>query len=242
MARRASTDTATADQADGSLVLMDAAGNPVQVIPAEVGEAVRLMVARTRLVDGIDIPPRLGLIAALSGEGTTTMARSLAVVLSNDLSRQVCLVELNWWSLPPWTNPEEVRGGIAEIIATGARLDAVLVETGNPGLTLLPAGATALSERPLLANSFDLDTILQELGERFDHVLIDLPALGSTSDALTLAERAGSLVLVTRQGATATADIEGALDQMRGLPVMGAILNRHASRLPGFVKRRLATA
>lgn len=237
---RRSNDGSVIDQPDGTLVLMDEAGDAVQIIPPEVSEAVRLMVARMRLADGTDVPHRLGLIASLGGEGTTTVARSLAVVLSNDLSRQVCLVELNWWSLPPWANADEVRGGVAEVVAAGAPLDAVLVPTGNPGLTVLPAGATAVSERPLLANSPELEKILAELGERFDHVLIDLPALGTTSDALTLAEKAGALVLVVRQGVTAESDVEASLDQLRGLPILGSIMNRYASKLPGFVKRRLA--
>jgi Mrp family chromosome partitioning ATPase len=211
----------------------------VQVIPPEVCEAVRLMMARMRLADGTDVPQRLGIISSLAGEGTTTVARSLAVVLSNDLSRQVCLVELNWWSLSPWSNDSEARGGLAEVIAAGAPLDAVLVPTGNPGLTVLPAGATAVSERPLLANSLELEKILLELSERYDHVLLDLPALATTSDALTLAEKAGMLVLVVRHGVTGEADIESAVEQLRGLPVLGSIINRYSTKLPGFVKRRL---
>lgn len=227
------------DHAEGTLVLLDEAGTTVQVVPPQVCEAVRLMVARMRLADGTDVPQRLGIIASLAGEGVTTVARSLGLVLSNDLSRRVCMVELNWWSVSPWSNDDEVRGGLAEVIAAGASLDAVLVPTGNPGLTMLPAGATAVSERPLLANSPELDKVLDELCERFDHVLLDLPALGLTSDALTLAERAGSLVVVVRHGVTPESDVQAALDQLGGLPVLGSILNRYATKLPGFVKRRL---
>lgn len=240
MARTTTSDERNSlDYPDGTLVLIDEAGSPIQTVPTEVGEAVRLMVARMRLSDGTDIPQRLGIVASLAGEGTTSIARSLAVVLSNDLSRHVCLVELNWWSLSPWSSRGEVRGGMAEVIAAGAPLDAVLVPTGNPGLTILPAGATAVSERPLLANSPDLERVLGELSDRFDHVLLDLPALSTTSDSLTLAEKAGTLLLVIRQGVTSESDVEAALDQLHGLPVLGAILNRHSTKLPGFVKRRL---
>ena len=227
---------------DGTLVLMDEAGEPVQIVPPEVCEAVRFMVARMRLADGTEVPQRLGIIASLAGEGVTTVTRSLGLVLSNDLGRRVCLVDLNWWSLSPWSNDDVARGGVAEVIAAGASLDAVLLPTGNPGLTVLPAGATAVSERPLLANSLELESILAELGERFDHVLLDLPALGLTSDALTLAEKAGPLVLVVRHGVTAESDVEATVDQLGGLPLMGSILNRYATKLPGFVKRRLPGA
>jgi Mrp family chromosome partitioning ATPase len=146
---------------------------------------------------------------------------------------------LNWWSLPPWSNEQEVHGGMAEVIAAGAPLDAVLVNTGSPGLTILPAGSTAVSERPLLANSPELDRVLAELGERYDHVLLDLPALSFTSDALTLVERAGTVLLVVRHGVATESDVEAAMDQLRGLQVVGAVVTRYTSKLPRFVKRRL---
>ena len=226
------------EAADGSLVLMDEAGAPVQLVPPNMCEAVRTMTARMRLNDGVDVPPRLGVISALAGEGVTTLTRALGLVLSNDLGRRTCLVELNWWSPSPWTEGEYV-GGVAEVIAAGASLDSVILTTGNPGLSILPAGATAVSERPLLANSAELDRLLTQVSERFDHVLLDLPAIGATSDALALAERADSLVLVVRHGATTESDVKKALDQLVGLNVVGAIMNRYSSSLPGFVKRRL---
>ena len=224
---------------DGALALYDEAGVPIQVIPPEVCESVRLKVARLRLTDGSDVPARHGVISSLSGEGVTLVTRALALVLSNDLGRRVCIVELNFWSPSPWAEDRDSGGGIAEIVAAGASLDAVLVHTGSPGLSMLPTGRTVVSERPLLANSPDLDAVLDTLAERFDHVLLDLPALDATSDGLTLAEKASNLVLVVHHGVTAESDVIAAAEQLAGLPVLGAILNAHSSRLPAFIRRRL---
>lgn len=223
----------------GALALIDEAGSVVQVIPAEVCEAVRLMVARLRLSDGSDVPGRLGIISSLSGEGVTVITRALALMLSNDLGRRICIVELNFWSPSPWAEDRDAGGGIAEIIAAGASLDAVLVNTGSPGLSILPTGRTIVAERPLIANSPGLDAVLDELAQRFDHVLLDLPALDVTSDSLTLAEKAHNLVLVVHHGVTAEADVMSATERLAGSNVLGAIINAHASKLPAFVRRRL---
>ena len=240
MARRGGRERGdVAEIEDGALVLYDEAGVPIQVVPPEVCEAVRLMVARLRLSDGSDVPARLGVISSLSGEGVTLITRALALVLSNDLGRRVCVVELNFWSPSPWAEDRDSGGGIAEIVAAGASLDAVLVHTGSPGLSMLPTGRTIVAERPLLANSPDLDAVLDALGERFDHVLLDLPALDVTSDGLTLAEKATNLVLVVHHGVTSESDVLAATEQLAGLPVLGAILNAHSSKLPAFVRRRL---
>ena len=230
------------DHPDGTLVLLDAAGTTVQVVPREVCEQIRLMVGRLRLIDGGDVPARVGLISSIGGEGVTTLARCLGLVLSNDLGRTVCIVDLNWWSPAPWTNDDETRGGVAEVIAAGAPLDAVLVETGNAGLAFLPAGRSALSERPLLSNSEALGTVLDELGERFDHVILDLPSVAASSDAVTLADRAGNVLLVVQQGAATDADIQAAVDRIGAVTLLGSVLNRHASRLPAFVRRRIPGA
>ena len=67
-----------------------------------------------------------------------------------------------------------------------------------------------MSERPLLARSGDLDTLLDSLCDRFDHLILDLPALRTTSDSVTLAERAGALILVVHHGVTLEAEVRDA--------------------------------
>ena len=227
------------DHPDGTLVLLDGAGTEVLVVPIEVAEQLRLLIGRLRLNEVGDVPEVLGVISSLGGEGATTVARGLALVLSNDAGRRVCVVDLNWWSPGWWPDDTEALGGIAEVIAAGAPLDAVLVHAGSPGLTLLPAGATALAERPLLANSAEIDRVLVELRERFDHVIVDLPAVAVTSDALTLAERVAPLLLVVQHGVTTDADVRSAMERLTGIPILGTVFNRHQSKMPGFVRNRL---
>jgi protein-tyrosine kinase len=239
MSRRSGKAAAAIDTTDAALVLTDEAGTPVLAVPHELAEGVRAMVARLQM-EPSGIPNIVGVISAVSGEGTTTVARALSLVLTNDLGLRVCLLDVNFWSPSDWPDEAEARSGIAEVIAAGASLDVVAVRTGAAGLTFLPAGVTAQAERPLLANSGDLDTAIAELARTHDHVVLDLPAVHSTSSALMLAERANGIVIVIQQGVTSEGQIGDALEQLRGVTVIGSILNRAKSRLPAFLVRRLA--
>jgi Mrp family chromosome partitioning ATPase len=223
---------------DGELTLFDEAGATVHVALPAVTESLRYMLARLRL-DEIEIPTRLGLTSAISGEGVTYVTRSLALVLTNDAARNVCIVDLNWADPAEWSRgvPE---AGLAEVIRDSLPLEQAFVPTGNLGLSFLPAGTAPIAERPVLANSPELRQVLAELSQNFHHVLLDLPAVHATSEALMLAEQSDALAFVVNQGVTPEAQIKAALDQLGGVETLGIILNRSVSKIPRFVRRRMA--
>jgi Mrp family chromosome partitioning ATPase len=224
-----------------SLALVDEAGTVIQIMPTAVTESLRYMVARMRVGDGGEFPARIGLTSSIRGEGVSLMARALALVLS-DGSRRVCLVDLNWWSPTVWPGLEEPIDGVAQVILGWSTLDSVLMPMGNAGLSILPAGAATSSERPLLSNSQELEKVLVELGQRFDHVVFDLPAVLVSSEALTLAEKIGTMAVVINQGVTPEDRVKATLDELGNVPVVGAVLNRYTSKIPRRIRRRVADA
>jgi Mrp family chromosome partitioning ATPase len=227
--------------ADGSLSLLDDSGSLVQLASPAVTESLRYMVGRLRLGEGGDLPDRLGITSAIRGEGTTFICRTLAMVLANDAAKRVCIVDLNWWSPSDWPGEDE-QLGVADVLRDGCPLERVVEETGFPGLYVLPAGSMAPHERPALARSPDLEKMLVELSEDFDHVLVDLPAVHATSESLTLAESCRSLILVIGQGTTPDSQVSAALEELRGVTLLGVILNRSYSKIPRIIRKRIPGA
>ena len=84
-------------------------------------------------------------------------------------------------------------------------------------------------------------TVLDELEQRFDHLLLDLPPVLATSEAMNLSQFADSYVLVVRQGATTEGQVEAALEEMQGGDVLGVILNRFDSNIPRRIRRLVGT-
>lgn len=208
----------------------------------------------TRLTREIPLPKRLGLIAALRGEGVTTVGLGLATVLATDLEARFCLVETNWWwpglavlmdgfgTASPAQPKEEGTPGLGEVVTGQATLDDALRPTGNERLWLLPAGEVTTEDRPRLARSRAMSKTLEALNERFDHLLLDVPAILATGDAVPLAAQADGLCLVIRQGVTPLPLIRQALDQVEHLPIRGVVLNGERVATPRWLLQLIPEA
>jgi len=224
---------------DAGLTLHDQHGNEIHTASAPVIASLRSLVARLRVGDGI--PARIGVISAIKGEGVTSVVRSLALVLASDAAKRVCIVDLNWWSPADWPAAGE-QGGMAEVLSGRLPLAQALVPTGSPSLFVVPAGAASILERPVLASGPELGPILATLTASFDHVLVDLPAVHATSEALTLAEHAGALAVVVRQGITSESQVKAALDELSGVPMLGIVLNAASTSVPSPILHRILGA
>lgn len=238
--RRPQPSSARASRAGaGLLALRSRDGEVLHVSLPPVTSTLRATVARLRLAD--ELPQRLGVVASIRGEGVTFISRSLALVLANDSGKNVCVVDLNWWSPHRWGSAVDGHRGMADVLRGRSSLHEVLVPTGNPALSILPAGEATMDEVPVFASSEALSDVLEQLDRRFDHVILDLPALHAASEALTLAAHADSVAVVVRQGVTSESQVKAALEQLHGVPVLGVVLNQYTTSVPSVIRRRVPT-
>ncbi|MEM7118244.1 MAG: CpsD/CapB family tyrosine-protein kinase [Chloroflexota bacterium] len=207
-----------------SLVLPHPDGSALMEFPVEVIDSVRRLVARV----GRDsaFPERLALTSALRQEGTTFISRALAATLAHDLGATVCVVELNWWWPSEWGTAVSPTHSLASVLSGQASLDEAILHTGWPNLAVLPAGKIDATRRSMLAHSSVLRELIAELDARFDHLILDIPAILATNDAMPLASLASACSLVVRQGITSIEDTKSALDDIAHLEVLGIIMNQ----------------
>ena len=148
--------------------------------------------------------------------------------------------------VPPITVPaagdgDKVQLTLADAIEHGAALDDILIPTSNPRLCVIQAGRVPVARRPALAQGRPLATLLDQLDERFDHVLLDLPPVLASSDAMNLSQLADAFVLVVQQGVTTESQVEAALQELHGSETLGLILNRFDSNIPRRLRRLVGT-
>ncbi len=203
-------------------------GRIVVELSADMVSRYRLLY--TRMSRGVGLPKRIGLQATLRGEGVTTVALGLAAVLASDLEADVCMVETNFW----WPGPISGRfhSGLADVVTEKLQVEAAVVFTARRNLGVLPAGEVEPGLRSALVRSQALGRAFDVLGERFDYLVIDLPAVLACGDAVPLAEQSDVLYWVVRQGVTPLPLIRQALEEVAHLPVQGLILNGARSNLP----------
>jgi Mrp family chromosome partitioning ATPase len=210
-------------------------------------ENMRLMVARIhknqafpKRQKGQSFPKRVSVFSALSGEGVTSVCLALGATLAGDYGARVCLVDLNWYSPSSMFQYDARLPGIADILKKQATIETVLRPIGNNGLFFLPAGQMDPNERPVAARSKALRDLLLALDERFDHLVLDIPAILSTSDAISLAGNGNGCCLVIQQGVTPMPDIKMALVEVSHLPLLGVIINRVDLKTPNPIIKLMA--
>jgi capsular exopolysaccharide synthesis family protein len=98
--------------------------------------------------------------------------------------------------------------GLVDVLQGAVPLDAALVQV-EAGLWLLPTRPARTNPAGLLAGNRTM-SLLADLRERFDLVLLDSPPLSGLADGLILASLSDVVVLVVRAGVTKPADLAAA--------------------------------
>jgi len=90
--------------------------------------------------------------------------------------------------------------------------------------TCAPARVVSCPQELINRSSFN--ALNQTLRSRFDVILYDTPACSSAADVLTIAARAGGVLLLVRKDRTRVADLTAFSDQLRrsGTEVVGSVL------------------
>ena len=107
-----------------------------------------------------------------------------------------------------------------------------LIESKKHGITL-GIGKNAGRSINRLLNNGKLSTLLQQLREQYDYVILDTPPMLAAADAEALAAMVDTAVLVVRSDYMPTKSINTGLDRLRksAPEVCGYILNNHHSNL-----------
>jgi tyrosine-protein kinase Etk/Wzc len=114
--------------------------------------------------------------------------------------------------------------GLVDVLQGAVPLEAALVQVEG-GLWLLPTRSARVNPAGLLAGSRTY-SLLADLRERFDLVLIDSPPLSGLADGLILASLSDVVVLVVRAGVTKPADLTAAANSLlhNMTPVAGTVV------------------
>jgi capsular exopolysaccharide synthesis family protein len=191
-------------------------------------EAYRSLRTNLMFVDVDEQPGSLVITSAVSGDGKSTTACNLAIMMTQ-LGVRAILVEgdLRRPSLADYLGIEGAAG-LTFVLSNQLSLDDAVQQWGPAGsaLDVLTAGKIPPNPGELLSSA-RMAQVVRELERRYELVIIDAPPLLGVSDAAVLARYASGAVLVVRQGSTKADQIRHALRSLQAVDakVFGAILN-----------------
>lgn len=194
---------------------------------SETGEAYRQIRTNLQFLQ-VDNPARTIVVtSSLPGEGKTTVAVNLAVVLAQAGAR-VALIEADL------RRPRVTRylglisgAGLSNVLAGSASYEELTQPYGEGRLTVLAAGPMPPNPSEMLGSE-NMRHLLAEAQRLNEYVIIDAPPLLPVTDGALLAVASDGALLVAHHGKTTRAQLKQAAEALARIEarVLGVVLNR----------------
>jgi receptor protein-tyrosine kinase len=187
---------------------------------------------RSQLLMGVLAPdqPRraVAVVSPDTGDGKTYFAANLAVTFSQ-LGESTLLIDADMrtprqhllFGIQPGV-------GLSNLLAGRATIDAAASVAALPNLHLLTVGTLPPNPLELMQRSI-FSFAMQQLMNRYDHVIVDTPAAVHGADARVLAARCGIALVVGRRNRTRMDALHALVGQIArtNTKIAGVMLNEH---------------
>ena len=217
-------------QLDKRLVTLTAPGS----MEAEQYQALRLKLEHLQRERNVRV---IGVTSPGARDGKTVTAINLAAALAAGSNARVLLIEadLRRPAVSRYLALGSVaRPGLAELAMDSNRLLEDAIERHDQlGFDTMLAGSADAPVHQIFRLP-RLQTLLADLRQRYDYVIVDTPPIGPVSDCALLARWMDGLVMIVTAHKTPRKQLENALNLLDGAPVLGIIFNRDDKARAGY--------
>ncbi|MDS4058815.1 MAG: polysaccharide biosynthesis tyrosine autokinase [Candidatus Contendobacter sp.] len=199
-------------------------------------EAYRSVRTALQFSTASGVPRLLTVTSAMSGEGKTTTALSLAIQFAQAGKRTLLIeADLRKPSLHRALNLDNQVGLTNYLAGGGAQPVDIAKPTHIPNLFAVPSGPLPPNPAELLSSARMVELLSLAAG-KFDQVILDSPPLLGLADALIIGHLCEGTLLTVEMGVTPRGYAQGALKRLRGgrVHVLGAILTKLEARAGAY--------
>ncbi len=191
-----------------------------------ISEAYRRLRINTVYADPDKDYKVLMVTSSTKGEGKSTIAANLAVTFG-EAEKKVLIVDLDL-RRPAMHKVfgEAKEPGLVELLFETAGYDTTIKETIAPNVDLICAGQKTPEPASVL-DSQKLKTVIDELKDEYDHIILDTAPYGIISDSASLLRLTDGLIVIARFGKTTKKEFDFTLDGLQHLnaEIVGIVLN-----------------
>lgn len=200
----------------------------VEVDPrAPRSESFRALRTNLTFIDAADHPRTIVITSSFTGEGKSTVTMNLAMTMAQ-AGMRLCLIEADL-RRPKVLEYMGLDGsvGLTDALIGNASVADVLQQYGDTSLWVVGAGSIPPNPSELLGSPA-MRTVLAELGEEFDQIIIDAPPVLPVTDAVVLSTVADGVIVVAGSGLVEREHFKHTLEAIESVngKVLGIVLNR----------------
>jgi polysaccharide chain length determinant protein (PEP-CTERM system associated) len=206
---------------------------------SELVEKVRVIGVNARNCFGPHKKLIFSVVSPKPGEGKTVLVGNLGILMAKDLQKQILIIDCNFRN-PDLSTIFSRAGfpGLSEIIQDKIALEEGIYSTDISFLSFLPAGRS--TDDPVrLFESARFKEILERLRNRFDLVLLELPALITCADAMVASPLSDGILVVTRLYSTRKKVLAAAMEKLDRKKIVGVVLNNAEYWIPDWLYKWL---
>jgi Mrp family chromosome partitioning ATPase len=180
-------------------------------------------------------------ISSRPGEGTSTIIRELAKVITTLMGRPVLLLDIDRTHTSPrgffgCASPPELD----EVVKGTLPIDQAVCQVENTTLFVSPLFQHSVLT-PQKLGSQATDQLWDQLRQRFEYVLIDSPPISASSDGLAIVRKVDGVIFVVEAEKTRWPVALAAKEKIvsHGGNVLGMVFNKRRFYIPEFVYRKI---
>jgi len=172
-------------------------------------------------------PKRIAISSPNPAEGKTTTVINTAIALSQT-GAQVIIIDSDMRK--PRVHKifgEENGVGLSNFLSGNADLDSVIKKSDVPNLYYIPSGPIPPNPSELIGSKL-FKSMMESLGERFDHIVLDSPPVLGFADATILSTSVDGVILVVLGGKTPRETLQHAKEVLHQVnaKILGVVINR----------------
>ena len=158
--------------------------------------------------------------------GNSFISANLATILAKSDKRVLIIdADLRRGYLHKYFNLD-TQPGLTELLNGQQSLDTVIRHTEVPGLSVISRGKSPANPSELLSSN-QFKNLLEQISEKFDHVIIDTPPVLAVTDGIIISQYTGVNLVIARYAKTQMKELKLTLNRFEqaGVKVNGFILN-----------------